>query len=298
MKNRMEMAARTFFKSGLRVAFLAILLPGLLIFIDPEFGCAQENPRASPPAFPGTPPSAEKGPQAAPADSGKDTEQDKGMPTLSPEAIAALPARNGNWSIGFDVRKLNITPSNRSYKQRGLTPDINVGYVYIKDSWWVMARGHVPFGPTSVRYPDSPPVDFEGYGLSATFGKSLTSSLRNPGGSYGAEMGVEIFQLVGRSFRRQVLADQSISEAWLMKAGWTAITPALTATFLKPARPQGNRPEWLMTRIEGYHMSLGVVIPVQRSWDLRWEHDHVGQGDRGTWKGVFGVVSLSTWLGI
>jgi hypothetical protein len=83
-----------------------------------------------------------------------------------------------------------------------------------------------------------------------------------------------------------------------MKTSWTAITPALTATFLKPARPEGTRPEWLMTRIEGYRVSLGVVIPVQTSWDLRWEKDSVAKADRGSWKGVFAVASASAWLGI
>lgn len=233
----------------------------------------------------------------APADNGQG--QSNGLPKLSPEAIAALPARTGNWSVGFDVRQLDVTPNNRRYKQRGLEADINFGYVYVANSWWGTVRGHVPFAPTSQYYDESPPIDYEGYGVSTTFGKTLSaSSLRQASGDYGVEVGLEIFQLVGRSFRRQVLPDRSISEAWVIRTGWTAITPAFSATFLKPARPQGNRPEWLMTRIEGYHVSLGVVIPVQKTLDVRWEHDRVGQGDHGTWKGIFGIASLSTWLGI
>ena len=224
--------------------------------------------------------------------------QSANFPKLTPEQIAALPARTGAWSIGFDVRQLNVTPSDRRYKQRSSAPDVNVGYVYIDDSWWVTARGHLPFGPTSQRYPDSPPIDFEGYGFSTTYGRSLSGHLRDPSGDYGAEIGLEVFELVGRSFRRQVLTDKSVSNAWVMKTRWTALTPALTATFLKPSRPQGSRPEWLMTRIEGYRISAGVVIPVQNSWDLRWEHDGVGQGNRGSWTGMMSVISLTAWLGI
>lgn len=234
----------------------------------------------------------------------KEKEKEKGknqsanFPKLTPEQIAALPARDSAWSIGFDARQLNVTPNDRRYKQRSTAPDINVGYVHIDESWWVMARGHLPFGPTSQRYPDSPPLDFEGYGISTTYGHSFSGHLRDPSGDYGAEIGLEVFELVGRSFRRQVLPDNSVSNAWVMKTRWTALTPALTATFLKPSRPQGSRPEWLMTRIEGYRLSAGIVIPVQNSWDLRWEHNGVGQGDRGNWKGFFGVASLTAWLGI
>lgn len=234
----------------------------------------------------------------APAQKGKTKKQANSLPKLTPEQIAALPPRTGAWSMGFDLRQMNVTPDDRRYKQRAIAADINVGYVHIDETWWAMARGHLPFGPTSQRFPDSPPLDFEGYGFSTTYGRSFSGRLRKPSGDYGAEVGFEVFELVGRSFRRQVLADQSVSNAWVMKTRWTAITPALTASFLKPARPQGSRPEWLMTRIEGYRLSLGMVIPVQTSWDLRWEHDSISQGDRGKWKGVFGVASLSTWLGI
>ncbi|RZI57118.1 MAG: hypothetical protein EOP14_05275 [Pseudomonas sp.] len=262
----------------------------------------EEKPRPSEtpivPVAPSTLPVNPEETDTTPKESGPGKGQAGSLPKLTPEEIAALPPRTGAWSIGFDVRQLNITPNDRRYKQRSPAPDINVGYVHIDKNWWAMARGHLPFGPTSEKYPESPPVDYEGFGFSATYGRPLTSGLRKSSGDYGAEIGVEIFELVGRSFRRQVLPDNSISEAWVMKTSWTAITPALTATFLKPSRPEGTRPEWLMTRIEGYRISLGAVIPVQTSWDLRWEKNGVGQGDRGTWKGIFGVASVSAWLGI
>ncbi len=212
---------------------------------------------------------------------------------------ANLPPRHANWSVGFDGRELNVTPGDRRYKQRALAPDINIGFTWIDESWWAMGRVHLPFGPTSERFPDSPPLDTEGYGVSATFGKTLSSSsLRESAGDYGVELGIESFELAARSFRRQVLFDGTSTDAWVMKTRWTALTPAIFATFLKPARPQGNKPEWLMTRIEGYRVSLGVVVPVQRSWDLRYERAGVPEGDRGGWTGVHGVLSVSTWLGI
>jgi hypothetical protein len=274
-----------------------------LASVTSPMGMAQEEkPRPSEapvvPVAPSTLPVNPEETEEAPAAAAPSKSQAGSLPKLTPEQIAALPPRTGAWSIGFDVRQLNITPNDRRYKQRSPAPDINVGYVHIDKNWWAMARGHLPFGPTSEKYPESPPVDYEGFGFSATYGRPLISGLRKGSGDYGAEIGVEIFELVGRSFRRQVLPDNSVSEAWVMKTSWTAITPALTATFLKPSRPKGTRPEWLMTRIEGYRISLGAVIPVQTSWDLRWEKNSVGQGDRGTWKGVFGVASVSAWLGI
>jgi hypothetical protein len=244
------------------------------------------------------PPAAATKAEPSTAKSGKGKGQSTSLPKLTPEQIAALPPRTGAWSLGFDLRQLNVTPSNRAYKQRGIAPDINVGYVHIAEDWWASAIGHLPFGPTSQHYPDSPPIDFEGYGFSAVYGRPFSGNLRKASGDLGAEIGLEVFELVGRSFRRQVLPDKSVSDAWVMKTRWTALTPALTMTFLKPARPQGSRPEWLMTRIEGYRFSLGAVIPVQNSWDLRFEKNSVGQGDRGKWKGVFGLLAISTWLGI
>lgn len=212
---------------------------------------------------------------------------------------AHLPPRKANWSVGIDLRQLSVTPDDRRYKQREIAPDINIGFVWIEDSWWGMGNVHLPVGPTSQRYPDSPPLDTEGYGISATFGKTLNSqSLREKSGDYGIEVGIESFELTARSFRRQTLNDGTATDAWTVKTRWTAITPSLFATFLKPARPQGNKPEWLMTRIEGYRIALGLVIPVQKSWDLRYKQGETNQGDRGSWKGVHGLFSVNTWLGI
>lgn len=211
---------------------------------------------------------------------------------------ANRPSRKANWSVGIDVRQMSVTPDDRRYKQREAAPDINIGFVWIEDSWWAKGGMHLPLGPNSQRYPDSPPLDNEGYGVSAIFGKSLSGSLRKDSGDYGLELGVESFELSARSFRRQVLNDGSATDSWIVKTRWVAITPAIFATFLRPARPQGNAPEWLMTRIEGYRIALGVVVPVQKSWDLRYKQGDSFRGDRGSWKGFHGLFSVNAWLGI
>ncbi|MBC7661141.1 MAG: hypothetical protein H7249_15695 [Chitinophagaceae bacterium] len=210
----------------------------------------------------------------------------------------SIPPRTGAWTLGFDFRQLNIKPDDGRYKEHKISPDVNVGYVTIRNTWWFMGRVHLVFGPTSEHFPNSPTLDTSGYGYSFTYGKSLFGDLRKSSGDYGAELGLEAFQVVGRSFESKTLSDGSLSSGWVMRTSWTALSPALYATFLQPSRPQGNRPEWLVTRIEGYRVSLGVVIPVQTSWDLSWTHDQVGQGGRGKWKGAFGLASLTAWLGI
>ncbi len=221
------------------------------------------------------------------------------VPDSKTVAEADLPPRKMNWSVGMDARELNVTPGDRRYKQREVSPDINIGVTWIEPVWWAMGRVHLPVGPTSQRYADSPPLDTEGYGVSFNFGKSLLNhELRQANGDYGLEVGLESFELSARSFRRQVLSDGSSTDNWVVKTRWTAITPAVFATFLKPARPEGNKPEWLMTRIEGYRVALGVVVPVQRSWDLRYGKNGTPVGDRGSWSGVHGLLSLNAWLGI
>ncbi len=242
-----------------------------------------------PQALPTDTPPAAPAPEA-PATS-KKKKKEKPLPYPPP------PPRTGAWSLGLDARQMAITPNDRRYKQRGVSPDINLGYVYVSQQWFSITSAHLVLGPTSQHFPDSPPIDYDGYGFSTIFGYSF-SDLRRPSGDFGAELGLEAFGIVGRSFRKQTLANGSDTDGWVMRTNWTALTPALFATFLKPARPQGNRPEWLVTRIEGYHVSLGLVIPVQHSWDLRYERDGVSLGDRGSWKGIMGLFSVSAWLGI
>lgn len=212
---------------------------------------------------------------------------------------ANLPPRRAAWILGGDVRQLSIKPDNSLYDVDALAPDINGGYAWIQDRSWFLGRVHLALGPTSQRFPDSPPLDFSGYGISLMAGTTLSSSkLRQKGGDYGAEIGFESFELVGRSFRRQVLGDGSQTNAWVLKVRWIGITGGVFATFLKPSRPAGSRPEWLMTRIEGYRLGLGLVAPLENSWDLRYERNSASEGDRGTWKGLLALFSLSVLLGV
>ncbi len=233
------------------------------------------------------------------AESSQTPEKNETILNSAKQDESKLPPRKLNWSVGFDARDLNVTPGNRRFKQREVSPDINIGITWIEPNWWAMGRVHLPLGPNSQRYAESPPLDTEGYGLSFNFGKSLLNhQLRQTQGDYGVEVGIESFELTARSFRKQSLNDGGYTDFWVVKTRWMAITPSIFATFLKPARPEGNKPEWLMTRIEGYRVALGVVIPVQRSWDLRYEKNTVLVGDRGSWSGVHGLLSWNAWLGI
>lgn len=209
-----------------------------------------------------------------------------------------LPPRRGAFVFSSDVRKLDVQVDDSRYNIDSFAPDVSGGYAWIQDRYYIMGRAHLALGPTSQKFPDSPPLDFSGYGFSLLAGTSLNGKLRKSGGDYGVELGLESFELVGRSFRSQVLSDGSTTDAWVLKIRWIGVSGGIFATFLKPSRPAGSRPEWLVTRMEGFRVGLGLVAPLKNSWDLRFERNGAGEGDRGEWKGLLGLLSVSILLGV
>lgn len=216
-------------------------------------------------------------------------------PQSYPEKFAP---RENAWSIGTSLRRLDIE-AGHGYKIDAMAPYIDLGRGWVHESWWSLVELSLVLGPNGKRLADSPPLDFTGTGLRLRMGHTLPGKvLRHPSGDWGAELGLEYNEWIARSYQDETLADGQISNGWVVRSRWIFVQPALFYSLWKAARPQGHRPEWVTTRIEGLVLSLGLSVPVQSQMQASFVKN--GEKDSRTdhWHGTLAFLSLTSWLGI
>lgn len=206
--------------------------------------------------------------------------------------------RQNVWAVGLQSRPLYFT-GNSGQKLRMTSSTIDISRVWVKEKWWANVDVSLVVGPFSRRQPLSPPLDFSGSGFSARIAYPLFSDgLRQPSGDWGLTLGLENMDLVGRSYRRENLVSGSYTEGWSVRARWTAVLPGLFYSILKPARPKGNRPEWLVTRIEGYTFVLAGSFPIQGQYKQSFSLNGDSIKTSSDLQGYAIQMAFSAWLGI
>jgi hypothetical protein len=91
------------------------------------------------------------------------------------------------------------------------------------------------------------------------------------------------------------------------------IFPSIFFAWLKEARPAGNTPDLLATRIEGYMLNMGIAMPLSSKYKIRYLSTPMTQGTSallkeegpsyvstkyGYLRGYSLVVTFSTLLGV
>jgi|GEM_PF-3245919 len=206
--------------------------------------------------------------------------------------------RENAWSIGTSLRQLNIS-SSQDYKLNTIAPYLDIGRGWVHANWWSSIELNLILGPNGKRLPESPPLDFTGNGLRMRIGHSLPGRpLRQAEGDWGAEIGLEYNEWIARSYRDETLADGQISKNWVVRSRWIFIQPALFYSLWRPARPQGHKPEWLTTRVEGMVISLGMSVPIQSQFQASYSKNNEKQSLNDHWRGTLAFLSITSWLGI
>ncbi len=218
----------------------------------------------------------------------------------SPLAAAEpeIDARQNVWAIGFQLRPLQFRgDENQQLKMNSST--IDVSRVWLKKTWWASVDASLVVGPWSQRRSVSPPLDFSGSGFGARLAYPLfADQLRQESGDFGLTIGLETFDMIGRSYRRQNLDNDSYSEGWTVRARWTGILPGVFYSSLKPGRPKGNRPEWLVTRVEGYTFVLSSAFPIDGQIKQKFTFNGLPLVTNEPLKGYALQLAFSAWLGI
>jgi len=219
-------------------------------------------------------------------------------PAAPPSGATSFTPREHAWSIGVSLRRLDIK-ADYDYKLSALAPNIDIGRGWVRPAWWSLVEISLMLGPNSQRLPDSPPLDFIGTGFRFRAGHALPGRLlRKPGGDLGLELGVEYNEWIARSYQDRSLSDSSVSSSWVVRSRWIFVQPALFYSIWQAPRPQGQRPEWITTRIEGVVFSLGLSVPVQSQMQASYVKGGEKQSVTDHWQGTLVFLSVTSWLGI
>jgi hypothetical protein len=206
--------------------------------------------------------------------------------------------REHAWSIGASLRRLDIKAGS-DYQVQAVAPFLDIGRGWVRPTWWSLFELSLMLGPNSQLLRDSPPLDFIGTGFRFRAGHVLPGRLlRQAQGDWGVELGVEYSEWIARSYQDRLLSDGQTSSAWVVRSRWIFVQPALFYSLWQAARPQGHKPEWITTRIEGVVMSLGLSVPIQSQLQASYIKGGERQAITDHWQGTLALLSLTSWLGI
>jgi hypothetical protein len=207
--------------------------------------------------------------------------------------------RDTVWSIGFQAGQLALKSGDGNHLL-GLSTAVQLGRGWIGRNWYGSLSLDIISGPYQSPKQQDLVVDFSGTGASAWFAYSAANrSLRTYEGNYGFLLGVTYQDVVGRSVGRRVSQVGGVSvDNWVMRVNNFSLYPAIFFCWLNEARPEGNTPELLKTRIEGYFLTIGIATPLQATYSLSYEQNEKPIKTRGVLKGYTIQIALSTLLGV
>ena len=236
------------------------------------------------------------------------------------EAVGQL-TKTKNGVVSFSLTGVRYTlkaDDDNELVGNGLKASLGGGY--IAKSWLVNVMLDVSLGPYEPARDGQLNVDFGGTGLTIWWATSAqTLDLRSSEGSYGFALGASYADMVGRSVGRNRKEtsnpndpeNSNLVDNYVMRATYFSVLPSIFFAWLKGARPTGNTPELLTTRIEGYVLTMGVSVPVMAKYQAHYDKRQIlGENDsgdasgskrifeEGTLKGYSILLSFTSFLGI
>lgn len=229
----------------------------------------------------------------------------RGEQTLSVPITAPSNAKTedkGNvWSFGLTGMRHSLKAGNGE-EFLGNAAAIQLGTGYISNSWYADVSLDILLGPYEPTHDKQLNVDYVGTGVTAFAGFSAqTKNLRSAEGGYGFALGLSYADTVGRSVgrnRKEGHGDDLVDN-YTMRATNLSLIPAIFFSWLREARPDGNTPELLETRVEGYFLTIGMAMPMLSSYTARYNRRDSGEPVRqkGRLRGYSILIGLTSMLG-
>ncbi len=237
------------------------------------------------------------------------------LATITAPSNAHPEVKSNVWSFGIAGERHSLKAGNGN-ELLGNSGAIQLGTGYISSSWYADVSLDILLGPYEPTREKQLNVDYVGTGLSFFTGFSAqTKDLRSAEGGYGFALGLTYADIVGRSIGRnrkegQESGNANLIDNYVMHVTNFSLVPAIFFSWLKEARPNGNTPELLETRVEGYFLTIGMAMPLltayQAQYDVRGDvgaADPSATGDlthvreKGQLRGYSLVISLKAMLG-
>ncbi len=211
--------------------------------------------------------------------------------------------RDSSWTIGLQGVQHALKSGDGNNSLLGAATAVQIGYSKMSDNWIVTSSLDVISGPYLTPSHKDAKLDYTGTGCTITVSSSAEQAdVRTHNGNYGFSVGLTYIDIAGREVgeRKQQGAR---TDNYVMRVTDWGIVPAIFFTWLEPkARLETNRPDDLYTRIEGYHLNLGFVVPLLANYNLRYDvidgDKRYTEREKGTFAGFTITVSFSALLGV
>lgn len=197
----------------------------------------------------------------------------------------------------------------------GTSFQISIGKGTVRDAWNLFTTIDIISGPFKPFFDGQLEIEFEGLGLSSYWHHTISGqTIRGQVPSINFALGINLNRINGSSIgqNNSLKSNYNAPEnnGKINKYDLTLSTLNLmigpTLSWVESARPRGNEPSLLKTRIEGYNVSLLFQIPLYASYSSETKklsyNDSTRQitgqdsSESGSMSGWSFVVSLSTYI--
>lgn len=205
------------------------------------------------------------------------------------------------WSFGLTGMRHSLKAGDGN-ELLGNSAAIQLGTGYISSSWYTDVSLDILLGPYEPTRGKQLNVDYVGTGLTVFAGFSAqTKNLRSAEGGYGFALGLSYADIVGRSVGRNRKEGEGgdLIENYAMRVTTFSLVPAIFFSWLREARPNGNTPELLETRVEGYFLTIGMAMPLLSSYSAKYSRrdGEPVSPEKGQLRGYSLLIALKAMLG-
>ena len=223
----------------------------------------------------------------------------------APAYSAAAKDQGQVWTFGLTGLRQSLKTDNDN-ELIGNSGQLQIGGGYVAKHWYYTISADIIQGPYEPTYKRQLNVEYSGYGATVWSAFSAQNvDLRSTEGGYGFALGVSYGATTGRmngknrqDSGQNTAQDRSLTNDYTMQVSNLSLLPAIFFSWLAPARPVGNTPELLATRIEGYVLLIGAATPVITTYDaIATGGDGVAHHDHGNLNGYSILISLQALFG-
>ena len=193
------------------------------------------------------------------------------QPAAAPQAKAPVDFRKTVWNISLTQNKYALKSGEEASLLDSATI-VQLGHGFLGENIYVSYTFDIISGPYNARQQEHVSADFSGTGFSAMIAHTAeNANIRTESGNYGFAIGLGYSDIIGRSvsLKPSVTKNENIDQFTMRVTSYT-IFPSLFFAWLKEARPTGNTPELLTTRIEGYMLNMGIAMPLWSRYKLSY----------------------------
>ena len=230
------------------------------------------------------------------------------------ELLKSRQPREVIWTFDSSMFQYNLTVPDES-KISGIGGAFAIGYGRSRANSWLTGRFHFLAGPWDTARNGAFDADYSGSMIDVEYGTSFPGTDLRRGSVPILTISAGYMDLTGKNIgdNRKNNGDPNnrsnyyLEQNFKTSLGAVVITPGIGWAWAKPARPTGNEPDLLVTRVESAFAKFGALVPLYSRSRVeigkRDQSDPISKSpsthtSSGHVRGYSFVASAGVWLGI